>query len=251
MNLAGFVRSTAGRIGTTEEIRGGVVVAGPVSVPNGYVNAAIPMESSVSPAAFFDDAYAFFAALHRPFVLWAPSSATPLLEEAGRRKLTRDKDPSPAMVATAPVGVRGDLRIRLADDEDTIAIFGDLCERGYEKPGMAWLLAHQQGYSAPGTSWHIAFDRDVPVSAACGYLGGETGGIYSVATPPEFRGRGYAATVTGVATNELFERGATHVVLQASAMGFGVYERLGFQVYDHYERFTISTQDTEPGPPSA
>jgi hypothetical protein len=31
----------------------------------------------------------------------------------------------------------------------------------------------------------------------------------------------------------------SRVVLQASKLGFGVYERLGFAVYDHYERFTI------------
>lgn len=30
------------------------------------------------------------------------------------------------------------------------------------------------------------------------------------------------------------------VFLQASKLGFGVYERLGFSVHDHYERFTVT-----------
>ncbi len=240
LNLSEFVRSTAGRIGSSQEIRGGIVVAGPVPVANGYVNAAIPTDTSIAPADFFDDACTFFAQLDRPFVLWTPTSAPSFSGEAVRRNLVADKDPSPAMYTQVPVPIEVDLRIHLVDDEDSAEIFGDLCERGYNKPGMAWLLAHQQGYSAPGTSWYIAFDGDVAVSAACGFLSGETGGIYSVATPSESRGRGFAATVTAIATNNLFGQGATSVVLQASKLGFGVYERLGFRIYDHYERFTFA-----------
>ena len=241
LNLAGFVRSTAGRIGVVTNIRGGVVVAGPVAVPNGYVNAAIPTDPGASAGDFFDDAIASFAGLERVFVLWAPLSDSSFTAEAERRSLIPDKEPSPAMVVSMPPKAQSGLRFGVVDDDESAAIFGDLCERGYEKPGMAWLMAHQQGYSAPDTYWHIAFDGDSPVSAACGYLSeAETGGIYSVATPAEFRGRGFAAMVTCEATNHLFDLGASRVVLQASKLGFGVYERLGFSVYDHYQRFTIS-----------
>ena len=47
------------------------------------------------------------------------------------------------------------------------------------------------------------------------------------------------AAVTSAATNHLFELGVTRVVLQSSTMGYGVYERLGFRTYDHYERFSV------------
>ena len=65
-------------------------------------------------------------------------------------------------------------------------------------------------------------------------------------TPPEFRARGFAAAVTGHATNHLFELGAARVVLQASKLGYGVYERLGFTTYDHYDRFTASPAAPPP-----
>jgi ribosomal protein S18 acetylase RimI-like enzyme len=239
LNLAGFVRSTAGRIGSTAEIRGGVVVAGPVAVPNAYVNTAIPTDPGVSAAKFFTDATSFFADRDRAFVVWAPLSDPSFATEAERRNLAPDTEPSPAMVVSTPTKAQSGLSFHLVDDDDSAAIFGDLCERGYEKPGMAWLMAHQQSYSAPDSYWHIAFDGGVAVSAACGYLTGETGGIYSVATPSEFRGHGFAAMVTSVATNHLFDLGAARVVLQASKLGFGVYERLGFSVYDHYQRFNF------------
>ncbi len=63
-----------------------------------------------------------------------------------------------------------------------------------------------------------------------------------MATPPEFRGQGFAAMVTAVATDHLFDLGAKQVVLQASALGYGVYKRLGFRVYDRYQRFTIDPE---------
>jgi hypothetical protein len=63
LNLAGFVRSTAGRIGLVNEIRGGVVVAGPVAIPHAYVNTAVPTDPRVSAADFFDDAISFFTGL--------------------------------------------------------------------------------------------------------------------------------------------------------------------------------------------
>ncbi len=240
LNLAGFVRLTAGRIGSVADIRGGVAIAGPVTVPHAYVDTAIPTDPRVTAAEFFDDAINFFAGLQRAFVLWAPLSDPSFATEAARRNLVTDSEPSPAMVVSTPTNTpRSGLRFRLVNHAESAAVFGDLCERGYAKPGMAWLMAHQQGYSAAGTYWHIGFDGDVPVTAACGYLSGETGGIYSVATPPEFRGRGFAAMITSEATNHLFALGATRVVLQASKLGFGMYERLGFSVYDRYDRFTI------------
>jgi ribosomal protein S18 acetylase RimI-like enzyme len=243
LNLAGFVGSTAGRLGVVKDIRGGVAVAGPIPVSHAYVTTAIPTRPGSSAVEFFDDAVSFFAGLERTFVLWAPMSDPSFAEEAARRNLVADKAPSPAMVISTRTEALSDLRFHLVDNEQAAAIFGDVCERGYEAPRMAGLLAHQQGYSAPNTYWYIAFDGEVPVSAACGYLHGETGGIYSVATPGEFRGRGFAAMVTSMVTNHLFNLGATGVVLQASKLGFGVYERLGFRVYEHYERFTIAPQE--------
>ncbi len=239
MNLAGFVRATAGRKGSIADIRGGVAVAGPFGVPNAYVNTAVPTDPTVSAVDFFDDAVQFFNELGRMFVLWAPMSDPSLAQEAARRNFVRDKEPSPAMVSFAPTTGESDLQFRLVNDEDSASLFGDVCERGYGAPGMATLLSFQESYLAADSYWHLAFDGDVPVSAACGFLNGTTGGIYSVATPAEFRGRGFAAAVTAVATNHLFAIGASKVVLQSSKLGFGVYERLGFTIYDHYERFTI------------
>lgn len=239
INLAGFVRATAGRIGTSADIRGGVAVAGPVAVVHGYVDTAIPTDVAVPAATFFGDAVDFFGSLGRTFVVWVPSSSTDHLSEATARGLNVNGGPIPAMVASGPVAGSTHPDVRVATTDDACETFGDLCERGYQQPGMAWLMAHQRSYAAPESWWFVGFDDDVPVSAACGFRTGETGGIYSVATPPELRGRGFAAAVTAVATNHLFDLGVAQVVLQASQLGYGVYERLGFRTYGHYQRFTV------------
>lgn len=247
VNLAGFVRATAGRTGDSADIRGGVVVAGPVAVVHGYVDAAFPTDVSVSASDFFDDAISFFGSMGRSFVAWAPSSATAHLAEAASRGLTITHERAPAMVASAPVDRQDGLRTCVAGgDESLQGIVGDLCERGYEQPGMAWLMQHQQSCLAPDSWWYVAFDGDVPVSTACAFRTGDTGGIYSVATPAEFRGRGAAAAVTGAAANHLFDLGVARVVLQASKLGVGVYRRLGFTTYDHFERFTVPVTTAEP-----
>jgi ribosomal protein S18 acetylase RimI-like enzyme len=240
INLAGFVRATAGRKGVSADVRGGVAVAGPVAVLHGYVDAAIPTDLTVPASVFVEESISFFESAGRAFVLWVPSSSEAHRAEAFARHFEPTGDPMPAMVATKRVASERCLRVDRAHGDEAFAVVGDLCERGYEQPGMAWLMSHQGSCLAPDSYWHIAFDGDVPVSAACGFRTGDTGGIYSVATPPELRGRGFAAAVTSAATNRMFDLGVSHVVLQASKLGVRVYERLGFTSYDHFERFTVS-----------
>jgi ribosomal protein S18 acetylase RimI-like enzyme len=244
-NLARFVAANAGRSGTVAEVVGGVAVAGPVAVTNGYVTAAVPIDVTVAASAFLAESRSFFDGLKRSFVLWVPSENDELLTEAVRHGGVRAPDHSPAMeTRTRPPWRPRGLRVRAADTSADFDVFGALAEAGYAAPGMAWLQA-KHGYDAPGTTWAIVYDGSHAVGVACGYKFGETGGVYYVATPPEFRGRGVAAVATAWVANELFDAGAQVVTLQSSRAGFNVYERLGFQVYDHYERYTF--EHTPPG----
>ena len=67
------------------------------------------------------------------------------------------------------------------------------------------------------------------VTTAMGYrLGGEVA-IFSVATPPEQRRRGYGGAISAYAARMGFEQGADLAWLQTSELGEPVYRRLGFQ----------------------
>lgn len=69
-----------------------------------------------------------------------------------------------------------------------------------------------------------------PVACAASYLTDDVIGIYTVATVPAARGRGYGTAVTEAAMDGTRARLA---VLQASEMGQPVYERMGYRVVHH------------------
>jgi GNAT superfamily N-acetyltransferase len=54
-------------------------------------------------------------------------------------------------------------------------------------------------------------------------------GIFMVGTVPEARGRGLSTALMRVALSEASERGCATSSLQASAMGYPVYRRLGYR----------------------
>jgi predicted GNAT family acetyltransferase len=65
-------------------------------------------------------------------------------------------------------------------------------------------------------------------------VSGTTAGVYNVATPAPYRGRGYGAALTWAVLAEGAARGCTHGVLQASGAGYPVYRRMGFRDLGRY-----------------
>lgn len=87
--------------------------------------------------------------------------------------------------------------------------------------------------------------RDV-TTAASYVVDGEVG-IFNVATPAEYRGRGYGAAITDSAVREGLAAGADLAYLQSSAIGESVYRRLGFREVVTY---VLLTQPAEVSPTS-
>lgn len=239
MNLARFVSSVSGRLGSSREIHGGTVVACMVPVKNGYLDAAIPTNYSADPAQSLDEAQSFFSERQRPFVVWVPQSFEALKVEIESRGVSADFVGTPAMSIATKVDVVDQFNVQPVVSTSDRSTFAEVCERGYEIPGLGWLLHHIEAFDADGTTWVTAFDDAVPVGVACGFHDGTTGGIYYVATPPEHRGRGVGRAVTAWLVNDLLERGVSEVILQSSKAGLSVYERLGFTTYDLYDRYIL------------
>ena len=83
-------------------------------------------------------------------------------------------------------------------------------------------------------SIYLAEADGQPVSTATAWLGDGGVGIFNVATPPEFRGRGYGRAVTASAVRSGFADGADIAWLQASPLGEPVYRAMGFRQVDTY-----------------
>lgn len=239
-NLAHFVTATVGRKGLWRDVRGGRVVASTYNVRNAYFTTAIRTDPRVDPNVFLADAQQFFRDLKRAFHLWVPTDDLDLRSAAMAIGGELEAGTPPAMSIRSPIPVDPPrYAVKTAASPEAFELFGQTVEASYETAGLGWLLRDQDSYAAPGSIWATAFDGANPVGAACGYRSGATGGIYFVGTPPQHRGQGVGAEVTKAVANALFEQGATCVTLQSSEMGFRVYERLGFSVCGHYERFVV------------
>jgi ribosomal protein S18 acetylase RimI-like enzyme len=89
--------------------------------------------------------------------------------------------------------------------------------------------------------WILPFERDGPVRGYLGLLGGHPiatsigfshsgiGGVFFVATLPEFRGRGFGTCLTWRAVMDSRQDGCDASYLQASKDGYPVYFKMGYR----------------------
>ncbi|MFC3196679.1 GNAT family N-acetyltransferase [Parapedobacter deserti] len=73
----------------------------------------------------------------------------------------------------------------------------------------------------------IYLDRE-PIGTAITFETGNTVGIHGMGIIPAYRKQGFAEEVMIKLMNQAFDEGKTRITLQASAMGKGVYEKIGF-----------------------
>jgi len=67
------------------------------------------------------------------------------------------------------------------------------------------------------------------VTTATSLLSGDTAGVFQVGTLEQHRGKGLGNVMTGHAIKAAVEKGAHISYLQASALGYPVYEKMGFK----------------------
>jgi GNAT superfamily N-acetyltransferase len=88
-------------------------------------------------------------------------------------------------------------------------------------PGMA---AH------PDFICWVGYRDGLPIATAATVAAHGIVGLYNVATVPEYRQRGYGEAITRHAIDAAIrETGATRIVLQSTADGLGLYQRIGFR----------------------
>jgi predicted GNAT family acetyltransferase len=76
----------------------------------------------------------------------------------------------------------------------------------------------------------VAYRGAEPVATAATITCNGAVGIYNVATVPGHRERGYGEAITRYALSAaLRDNKATHAVLQATAQGFPLYQKMGFE----------------------
>ncbi|WP_203824791.1 GNAT family N-acetyltransferase [Actinoplanes palleronii] len=67
----------------------------------------------------------------------------------------------------------------------------------------------------------------------------DVGGLYTIATDPDYRRRGIASALTLEALRITRETGRRFATLQSSSDGLPVYEKIGFQTVAHYDLYQL------------
>jgi predicted GNAT family acetyltransferase len=84
---------------------------------------------------------------------------------------------------------------------------------------------------------YVGYTNGQPVSVGESVRVGRTIGVYSVGTLAEARGRGYGSAMSRRIVADGADAGCDVAVLQSSAMGYPIYQRLGFRTVVEYRAF--------------
>lgn len=86
----------------------------------------------------------------------------------------------------------------------------------------------------PDAALYVGYVDGEPMVAGLGLQTGTTIGVYNIATVPPARGRGFGAAMTARVVFDGAADGCDVAVLQASEMGFPIYQRMGFATVVEY-----------------
>lgn len=200
------------------------------------LNGVILVKNGDEAATDVDDVEAFFQKDHLPFSWWVEKSClTPLLRQSLESKGMQSVGIFPGM------GI--DLSTSLKDPVHDVVAFTDLDEwmevlatafqfNDEVSKGYADLL--NRASNAPYFHMGIKVDGKVVSTGSvlclenCAY-------IYNVATSDEYRGKGYASSVTAKLLQKAKEQGNDSAALVSSPMAVSVYQRLGFASLSDFE----------------
>ena len=119
-----------------------------------------------------------------------------------------------------------DLTLTNVTNMESARLWCDLLKQGFGhnfNPELILKTCEKIPYS-------IAYYKGEVIGTGVLYITGNIAGIHTIGITPEQRRSGFAEKIMSAFLNQAIHERCTHSVLQASAMGKRLYEKLGFQV---------------------
>jgi N-acetylglutamate synthase len=141
------------------------------------------------------------------------------------------------------------LKIRQASTQKEVADHLRTGAVGFGAPSNyfdLWKPAILAGASGPwaNAASYVGYVRGKAAATSVRITTRKIAGIYFVSTAPEFRRRGFGEAMTWRAIMDGRAQGCTLACLQASKMGRGIYERMGFRVIEEYSEWKSEVRPT-------
>jgi predicted GNAT family acetyltransferase len=187
-------------------------------------------------------------------IWWITSSSTPtnlneIIEKHGCQFLWRDTGMALDLSVLPEISPIPELTIApISTEEDIQAwlkIYGtgfDLSDSVRDDYGKA-LRTILQHHTHIGP-YYLARHQGEPVTIASLYLNAGVTGVYEVATSPEKRKQGFGRALVLKALHDAHQNGYQIAVLQSSKIGLSLYQRLGFQTFNFFDAYAISTRES-------
>lgn len=248
-NLMAYNRAMTqwGSKGALRQDAGTLLAAGGSWIPL-VGNSAFRWEDSVPATGLLDEADAFFARRKRGYSIKVRDSGEDddLRRACEERGLAAFGDPVPQMICRqrlesgpCPEGVA----VRAVHDEQGLGDFARVNTDAYATYGMP-AEVFVDLFDRPGrlladtdTTVVVAYRDDRPLATAMTFCSDGVACLQWVGTIAAARHLSLGRLVTEWATNVAFDRGATSVTLQASAMGKPLYAKLGYETQYHYNEY--------------
>ena len=233
--------------GALHEEDGALLVAGGSWIPL-IGNGAFRTDDAVEPAALLAFADTFFARRKRGYTVKVRENGddTDLQEACEAHGLVAFGDPIPQMICRRRLERSvppAEVSLRQVRDEEGVADFAAVNADAYATYGMPAEVFVDM-FDRPGrmlacaeTSIVVGYQGNRPVATALSFVSDGVGCLQWVGTVPDARHLSLGRLVTEWATNAAFDRGATSVTLQASAMGEPLYAKLGYETLYHYREY--------------
>lgn len=163
------------------------------------------------------------------------SHADEVFRGRGLRKLTE----APGMLADrllAPTRPLPVLRWRPVSDSETRIAFAHITSMSFDIPFMTCRSVYETECAWEGSyRGYVGYFQNTPVCTAAIVVAAGAIGIYSVATLPGYRRRGFAESLLrNVLAQVSAETKFTRCVLQSTKAGYDLYRRMGFDIVGRF-----------------
>jgi ribosomal protein S18 acetylase RimI-like enzyme len=119
------------------------------------------------------------------------------------------------------------LDVRPVSDQQTRAAFSEIMSTAFEIPhSVSESIYGAERAWCGGFRGYVGFSKGAAVTTAASMTTGDVIGLYSVATQPHHRRRGFAEAIM---REVIRNAGVEHTVLQSTSSGLSLYEKMGYR----------------------